>query len=155
MKKIIIISSLVVSAGLIVGLIIVPSVRKAGIRKRLSEAYNDPSGYESVGGLDKLIVTEAFDLSRYDAQNNHATITLVEAREKAKLIYENYSWYSANQTAIVNAFSGLGHVDDVSKIAHEYYSLYDEELLNILKEELTDKAKYNLLIGKINKLPKN
>lgn len=155
MKKIIIISSAIVGTGLITGLIIVPAVRKRGIRKRLNEAYNDPAGYNSAGGLDKLLVTEAFDPDRYNSSNSHETITLVEARERAKTVWENYSWLGSNQSAIIGAFTGLGHVDDVSKISHEFTAQYDEDLLETLKEALSDKAKYNLLIGKINKLPKN
>lgn len=154
MKKVVIISSIAIGTGLIIGLIIVPAVRKSGIRKRLDIAFNDPAGYNSAGGLDKLQVTEAFNPNRY-SQSGKATITLLEAREKAKIIWDNYSWYSTNQTAIVGAFNGLGHVDDVSKISHEFTAFYDENLLEILKEALTQKSQYNLLIGKINKLPKN
>lgn len=155
MKKIIIISSAVVGVGLITGLIIVPAVRKRGIRKRLNEAFNDPSSYKSAGGLDKLLVSEAFDPDRYNSSNSHDTITLVEARERAKTIWDNYSWFGSNQMAIIGAFSGLGHVDDVSKISHEFTAKYDEDLLEVIKKALEDKAKYNLLIGKINSLPKD
>jgi hypothetical protein len=41
----------------------------------------------------------------------------------------------------------------VSKIAHEFQESYDEDLLEVLKSTLTDKAKLNMLIAKINKLP--
>ena len=54
---------------------------------------------------------------------------------------------------IVNQFNGLGHQHDVSKIAHEFLASYDEDLLEVLKASLTDKAKLNMLIAKINKLP--
>jgi hypothetical protein len=61
---------------------------------------------------------------------------------------------SSNQMAIVNAFSGLGHIHDVAKISHEFQLSYDKELLQVIKDSLTDKSKYNLLIGKLNSLPK-
>ena len=155
-KQKIILWSSVAGVIVIIGAFSVRPIQRVFIRRRLNEAYKNPNSVEAAGGLNKLLVTEAFDMNAYDDQNNHSTISLVEAREKAKIIYDNYSsWLSSNQTAIVNAFSGLGHVDDVSKIAKQFYLTYDEDLLQVLQTALTDKAKYNLLIGKINSLPKN
>lgn len=154
-KKVIIISSIVLGVGLLGGFVVYPAIRKSGIRQRLDTAFNNPSALSAVGGIDKFLVTEAFDPERFQNGTTKTTITRIEAREKASIIYNNYSsWFSSNQMAIVNAFSGLGHIHDVSKIAHEYKALYDDDLLEVIKTALTDKSKYNLLIGKLNNLPK-
>ncbi len=156
MKKVLIISTIVLTTAGIARFVIYPAIKRSNIRKNLDKAFKDPSSVDAVGGLDKLQVTGVFDPYKFDDQNNHATITRIEARERAEQIWDNYSaWLSSNQTAIIGAFNGLGHVDDVSKISHEFYALYDQELLTIIKEALTDKSQYNLLIGKISKLPKN
>lgn len=141
---------------LVGGLLSIRPIQKIGIRKRLQAAFDDPASEAAAGGLDKLQISEVLNIKSFDENNNHATITRVVAREKAQLIWDNYSsWMGSNQTAIVSAFNGLGHVDDVSKISHEFYAYYKEDLLQVLKNALTDKAQYNILLGKINKLPKN
>ena len=155
MKKIIFISSLVVG-GSIIGFMTYTTVRKAMIRKRLDIAYKDPSAKDAVGGLDKLLVEGVFDKNAYNPVSNKSTISRLEAREKAHQIWDNYSaWFSSNQTAILGAFNGLGHVQDVSKIASEFYILFEEDLLSVLKTALSDKSQYNILLGMVNKLPKN
>lgn len=155
MKKVIIISSIVVSLSLVGIFVVRPAIIKHNIRKRLNEIFDNPDSEDSVGGTDKLLANEAFNIKAFDERHSKATISRLEAREKAKMIWDNYSYlFGSNQSAIVNAFSGLGHLDDVSKIAHEFYESYDEELVGFLNTALTDKAKKNLLLSKINKLPK-
>lgn len=156
MKKVIIISGSVVAVGLLVYFVVYPSIMRSNIRKRLDEAFKDPASANAVGGLDKFQLSGVFDAHSYNAQTSKATISLIQARERAAQIWENYSsWMGSNQTAIVSAFNGLKHVDDVTKIAHEFYGSYEEDLLGVLKSALKDKAQYNLLIGKIDKLAKN
>lgn len=151
-KKTIIICA--IGSGVIIGAcIVVPAIRRHNIRARLDAAYKDPSTIG--GGMDKLILEGVFDIDRYDSGSNKATISLVTARQKAKQVWDNYSWYSTNQAAIVSAFNGLQHIDDVSKIAHEFFHSYDEEMLSVLKEVLTDKTQYNLFVAKISKLKKD
>lgn len=151
LKKTLIICS--IGGGIIIGAcIVVPAIRRHNIRERLDAAYKDPNTIG--GGMDKLILEGVFDPDRYNSSNK-ATISLVTARQKAKQVWDNYSWYSTNQAAIVSAFNGLQHIDDVSKIAHEFYQSYDEELLSVLKEVLTDKTQYNLFVAKISKLKKD
>lgn len=153
MKKTLIIISIVAVTG-ISAYFIVRSVQKSNIQKRLDEALKHPDSQDAAGGMNKLLASGAFNPTTYQ-NSGKATITLLEAREKAQTIWENYSsWMSSNQTAIVGAFNGLGHQHDVSKISHEFVESYDEDLLEVLKEALTDKAKMNMLIAKINKLPK-
>lgn len=137
------------------GVVVVKSIRKSAVRKCLEEAYNDPSNENAVGGLDKLLVKEVFDERTFQSSGK-ATISRVEARERAKEVWDNYSsWFSSDSTAIIGAFSGLGHVHDVSKIAYEFKQSYDEELLSVLKNALgDDSSQYSILIGKIQKLPK-
>ena len=133
--------------------IIVRSVQKSGIQKRLDEAYSSPDSQDASGGMNKLLASGVFNPSTYQ-KSGKATITLMEARDRAKSIWDAYSYFfSSDQMTIVNQFNGLGHQHDVSKIAHEFNESYDEDLLEILKASLTDKAKLNMLIAKINKLP--
>ena len=133
--------------------IIVRSVQKSGIQKRLDEAYSSPDSQDASGGMNKLLASGLFNPSTYQ-KSGKATITLMEARDRAKSIWDAYSYFfSSDQMTIVNQFNGLGHQHDVSKIAHEFNESYDEDLLEILKASLTDKAKLNMLIAKINKLP--
>jgi len=154
--KITIILGSVATAGLLGGFVVYPSIKRFYIRKRLSEAYDDPSSVDAVGGMDKLLVTEAFDIRKFDEANNNATISRLEARERAKQVWDNYSaYFSSNTTAIISAFNNLEHIDDVSKIAHEFYESYDEELLSVLKVALADKSQYNLFLGKMAKLSKD
>jgi hypothetical protein len=152
MKKAVIIVSIVLATGAITYLI-VRTVQKSGILKRLNEAFNNPDSQEASGGLNKLLASGVFNTSTYQ-HSGKATITLMEAREKSKQIWDSYSsWFSSDQMSIVNAFNGLGHAHDVSKIAHEFSQSYDEDLLEVLKTALTDKAKMTTLVAKINKLP--
>lgn len=152
-KKTIIVLSITGGVLLIGGVVIYPAVMRSIIRKRLEEAYSDPSGINSVGGLDKLLVQEIFDTSVFE-KSGKATISRVEAREKAEQIWENYSaWRGSDSTAIISAFGGLGHLHDVSKIAYEFQQAYDYELLSVLKEALSESSQYNILIGKISNLP--
>lgn len=154
MKKTLIIISAIVVAGTI-SYFIVRSVQKSNIQKRLQEAYKNPDSQEAAGGLSKLLVSGVFNPNTYQ-KSGKATITLTEAREKSKQVWDNYSsWLSSDQTAIVNAFNGLGHQHDVSKISHEFLGSYGEDLLQVLKDSITDKDKMNVLIAKINKLPNN
>ncbi len=140
---------------LIGGIFVYPAVMRSIIRNRLDENFNDPSGINSVGGLDKLLVQEIFDTSLFE-KSGKATISRVVAREKAELIWENYStWRSSDSTAIISAFNGLGHVHDVSKIAYEFQQAYDYELLSVLKDALSESSQYNILLGKLSNLPKN
>ena len=133
--------------------IIVRSVQKSGIQKRLDEAYSSPDSQDASGGMNKLLASGVFNPATYQ-KSGKATITLMEARDRAKSIWDAYSYFfSSDQMTIVNQFNGLGHQHDVSKIAHEFNESYDEDLLEILKASLTDKAKLNMLIAKINKLP--
>lgn len=139
---------------LLIGVVIIyPATMRSIIRKRLDEAYTDPSSTNSVGGLDKLLVQEFFDTSVFE-KSGKATISRVEAREKAEQVWENYStWMSSDSTAIISAFNGLGHIHDVSKIAYEFQQAYNYELLSVIKDALSKSSQYNILIGKISNLP--
>ncbi len=151
-RKVIVIGLIVLSVGA-VSYLIVRSVQKSGIVKRLEEAYKNPDSQDASGGMNKLLASGVFNPSTYQ-KSGKATITLMEARERSKGIWDAYSYlFSSNQMTIVNQFNGLGHQHDVSKIAHEFLASYDEDLLEVLKASLTDKAKLNMLIAKINKLP--
>lgn len=151
-KRVIIISISILAVGA-VSYVVVRSIQKAGIQKRLDEAYNNPDSQDAAGGMNKLLASGAFNPTTYQTSGK-ATITLMEARDRAKSVWDAYSYFfSSDQMTIVNAFNGLGHRDDVSKIAHEFKESYDEDLLEVLKSALTDKAKLNMLIAKINKLP--
>lgn len=158
-KKILLIS---IGAIAVLGLgtvIIYPAVKRNGMRKRLDAAYNAPFGVESVGGLDKLQVMEVFDTRRWDRPDSKRTISRMEARERAKQIWENYSVYYLydDEAAIIGAFNGLRHVDDVSLIAHEFYMSYQNELLSVLEDGLDEKnkAQYQSLMGKLMTLPRD
>ena len=130
-----------------------PAIKRIGIRKRLDESFSDPSAESAVGGLDKLLVKEAFD-TRTFASSGKATISRLEARERSEQVWTNYnSWLGSNETAIISAFQGLGHLHDVSKISNEFYQSYENEMLEVLKKALSSKGKYNILIGKLSKLP--
>lgn len=154
MKKVIIISAIVLGSSVLC-YALVQSIRRIGIKKRLDESFAHPDSQEASGGMNKLLQSGAFNPNTYK-QTGKATITLLEAREHAKRIWDAYSYYfSSDQSTIVNAFNGLGHQSDVSKIAHEFKGQYDEDLIEVLKSALTDKAKLNMLIAKIGKLPKD
>lgn len=141
--------------GLIGGLWIYPSYQRNQIRKRLDESFSDPTAESAVGGLDKLLVKEAFD-TRTHEKSGKATISRLEARERSQQVWDNYnSWLGSNETAIISAFQGLGHLHDVSKISNEFYQSYENEMLEVLKTALSSKGKYNILIGKLSKLPKD
>lgn len=145
----------VATIGLVGGFVIYPAIKKSGIRKRLEEAFNNPYSEVAAGGLDKFLVNEAFDRHTYQ-KSGKATLSRIQAREKAKVVWDNYSsWTWSNQTAIVGAFNGLGHLHDVSKISYEFYNSYDYDLLDVLKTALSTKSNYNLLLGKLGKLPKD
>jgi hypothetical protein len=151
-RKVIIIGLIVITTGA-VSYLIVRSVQKSGIQKRLDEAFSNPDSQSASGGMNKLLASGVFNPTTYQ-KSGKATITLMEARERAKDIWDAYSYFfSSDQMTIVNQFNGLGHQHDVSKIAHEFQESYDEDLLEVLKSTLTDKAKLNMLIAKINKLP--
>ncbi len=152
MKRAIIISSAIVGTAVLGRFVVYPLIMKTLIRSRLEKALDEPMDEKNLGGLDK--VQSAFDKDRY--KNGKPTISLVEARERSEQIWESYSaWFSSDATAIINAFQGLGHRDDVSKIAHEFYALFDQDLLSVLKKALTEKSQYNNLLGIISKLPNN
>jgi hypothetical protein len=151
-RKVLVIGLIVIVTGAVTYLI-VRSVQKSGIVKRMDEAYKNPDSQDASGGMNKLLASGVFNPSTYQ-KSGKATITLMEARERAKGIWDAYSYlFSSDQMTIVNQFNGLGHQHDVSKIAHEFLASYDEDLLEVLKASLTDKAKLNMLIAKINKLP--
>ena len=62
MKKAIIISSIVVSLSLVGFFVVRPAIIKHNIRKRLNEIFNNPDSEDSVGGTDKFLANEAFDI---------------------------------------------------------------------------------------------
>lgn len=151
-KKVIIIGLSILAAGA-VSYLVIRSVQKSGIIKRLEEAFSNPDSQDASGGMNKLLASGVFNPTTYQ-KSGKATITLIEARERSKAIWEAYSYFfSSDQTTIVNQFNGLGHQHDVSKIAHEFMESYDNDLLEVLQSAITDKAKLNMLIAKINKLP--
>lgn len=153
--KIAIIIGSIGTLGAIGGFVIYPSIMRRNIRKRLNESFADPSAESAVGGLDKLLVKEAFDTRTFE-KSGKATISRMEARERSQQVWENYnSWFGSNETSIISAFQGLGHLHDVSKISNEFYQSYDNELLQVLKTALASKGQYNILIGKLKKLPNN
>ncbi len=153
-RKTIIALSITGGALLIGGVFIYPAIMRSQLRKRLNEAYNNPSSANAVGGLDKLLVQEIFDPTLFE-RSGKATLSRVTAREKAAQIWENYSaWMGSDSTAILSAFNGLGHQHDISKIAYEFQQAYNYELLSVLKNALTESAQYSMLIGKIESLPK-
>lgn len=133
----------------------VRAYRKSRIREALDKAFNDPTNPNAVSGLDKLLVQQVFDKRLY-ARSGKATLSLVEARERAREVWENYTYFGDSDTdAMIEAFDNLGHLHDVSKIAHEFYGLYSEELLTVLNNAMGDiSAKNSLLVGKLEKLPK-
>jgi hypothetical protein len=152
MKKTVIIVSIIVACGTL-SYLIVRNVQKTGIQKRLNEALHNPDSQEASGGINKLLASGVFNPTTYQ-KSGKATITLMEARERSQQIWESYSsFFSSDQMSIVNAFNGLGHAHDVSKIAHEFSQSNGEDLIEVLKSALTDKAKMNMLVAKINKLP--
>jgi len=154
-RKTVIALSITGGVLLVGGVFVYPAIMRSIIRKRLDEAYDNPSAVNSVGGLDKLLVQEIFNTNTFE-QSGKATISRVEARERAEQIWENYSsWMGSDSTAVISAFNGLGHVHDVSKIAYEFQQAYDYELLSVLKSALPDSSQYNILIGKISNLPNN
>ncbi len=146
--------------SLIGGIIVYPAIKKVGIRKRLDEALENPYTASAVGGLNKLQHEGVFDIRKFQSATSKHTISRMEARERARMVWDNYGgwmWQNDNETAIISAFNGLGHIDDVSLIAHEFYGLYDEELLTVLEKALdkNNKAQYQLLMGKIMTLPRD
>lgn len=152
--------AIVAGVALVGGLLIYPPVVRAGMRKRLDEALDNPYSASDVGGLNKLQHAGVFDLRKFQSGTSKHTISRMEARERARMVWDNYGgwmWQNDNETAIISAFNGLSHLDDVSLIAHEFYGLYDEELLTVLEKALDndDKAQYQLLMGKIMTLPKD
>lgn len=151
--KITIIVAGIGAIGAVGGFVIYPSIMRSKIRKRLNESFADPSAEGAVGGLDKLLVKEAFDTRTFE-KSGKATISRMEARERAEQIWSNYnSWLGSNETSIISAFQGLGHLHDVSKISNEFYQSYENELLQVLKTALSSKGQYNILLGKLSKLP--
>lgn len=151
-RKVVVISLSILVVG-VISYFVVVGFQKSVIKKLLDEAYNNPDSQEASGGLNKLLVSGVFNPTTYQ-KSGKATITLMEARDRAKVVWEAYSYlFGSDQMTIVNAFNGLGHQHDVSKIAHEFKASYDNELLEVLQSALTDKAKLNILIAKINKLP--
>ncbi len=151
-RKVVVIGLSILVVGAISYFVVV-GFQKSGIKKRLDEAFGNPDSQEASGGLNKLLVSGVFNPTTYQ-KSGKATITLMEARDRAKVVWEAYSYlFGSDQMTIVNAFNGLGHQHDVSKIAHEFKASYDNELLEVLQSALTDKAKLNILIAKINKLP--
>lgn len=153
MKKIILISAITVIVG-IIGFMVVRALQKAAIKKRLEESFKNPDAMTAAGGADKLLASGAFNTHTYQ-KGGKTTITLLEARERANEVWNAYSWFGSDQSAIVSAFKGLGHIHDVSKISHEFEALHDEVLVEVLKKALTEKSKMSSLTGIINKLPKN
>lgn len=132
-------------------------VKRSQIRKRLDEAYNNPSSAEAVGGLDKLVVSGFYD-RRLHQNAGKATISKVDARERAKEIWENYGayfWSSSDTSAILGVFDGLGHLHDVSKIADEFYQAYGEDLQTVIQTAFEDSDQKNILIDKLMRLPNN
>ncbi len=137
--------------------ITVYGVKRSRIRGRLDEAYNNPSSINAVGGLGKLVVSGIYD-SRLHQNAGKATISKVEARERAKEIWENYStyfWSSSDTSAILGAFDGLGHRHDVSKIADEFYQTYSEALETVIEAVFEDSDQKNIFIDKLLKLSNN
>lgn len=155
-RKAIIIGGSILGVVVVSGVayLIIQTIKRSGIVKRLEEALKNPDSQDAQGGLNKLIASGVFNPNTYQKMGK-ATITLIEAREIAKRIWDAYSWFGSDQSTIVNAFNGLGHQNDVSKITHEFNESYDSDLAEVLLEALTDKAKANSLVAKINKLPKN
>lgn len=155
--KIVLLSTSVLALGLGGSLTFV-TIKKSGIRKRLQKAYDEPSNVNSVGGLNKLLVSEIFDKRAFQSSGK-STISKVEARERAKEIWDNYGAYffsNSDISAIIGAFDNLGHVADVSKIANEFFNSYNEELLTVLNNALGENSSQkNILIDKLLKLPNN
>lgn len=145
--------ALLIGGVLLVSGVATAQIRKAGVRRRLDEALENPSSEDAQGGLDKFLINEAFSTSTFQ-RSGKATISRLIAREKADLIWDNYSaYFSSDPMAIIGAFNNLGHLHDVSKIAHEFYNSYDTELLSVINTALTERSKYNILIGKLKQLP--
>ncbi|CAG5082266.1 hypothetical protein [Parvicella tangerina] len=137
--------------------LIVPGVKKNKIRGRLDDAYGDPYNSGAVGGIESLQASSAFDPNRH-LSSGKATISRLTAIDRAKKVWDNYgSWYSSdNEAAIVNAFDGLGHYDDLSKIAYYFEQEYSTDLYTVLQDALEgDKVQTQLLMGKINSLPRS
>lgn len=132
------------------------AVRRRQIRKRLETAFANPLSVEAAGGMNKLLVAELFD-KRTHQISGKATISRVEARERAKEIWDNYGayfWSSNDTSAILSAFDKLGHAHDISKMADEFYQSYGEELFTALETAFEDQtAQQNILIGKLMQLP--
>lgn len=149
-----------VSSLAILGLvtaIAIPGIKKGKIRKRLDEAYADPYNSGAIGGIESLQASAAFDPDRY-LNSNKTTISRLDAIDRAKKIWKNYgSWYSSdNESAMVNAFDGLGHYDDVSKIAYYFEQEYDNDLFTVMEDALSgDNEQTQLLMGKISGLPRD
>ncbi|CAG5086772.1 hypothetical protein [Parvicella tangerina] len=147
------------SSVAIIGLgaaLIVPGVRKRKVRERLDDAYGDPYKSGAVGGIESLQASSAFDPNRH-LTSGRATISRLVAIDRAKKVWDNYgSWYSSdNESAIVNAFDGLGHYDDLSKIAYYFEQEYDTDLYTVLQDALKgDKVQTQLLMGKVANLPR-
>lgn len=136
---------------------VVPSIQRGKIRERLDKAFTNPVQSGAIGGIESLQASSAFDPQRFQSSNK-ATISRTDAISRAKKIWKNYgSWYSTdNESAIVNAFDGLGHYDDLSKIAYYFEQEYDSDLFTVLQDALSgDKQQTQLLMGKINALPKD
>lgn len=133
------------------------AIRRANVRKRLDEVYNNPSSVSAVGGLDKLVVSGIYNKSLH-RNSGKATISKVVAREKAAEIWENYGayfWSSSDRSAIIGAFDGLGHAHDVSKIADEFYQSYNEDLQTVIETAFKDSEQEYILIDKLMRLPSN
>ncbi len=147
------------SSLLLFGILSIPvsrAVQRGGIRKRLEEEYEASGGGGRHGGIDDLEMQGAFDTDLYK-RSNKATITLVEARERAKQVYDNYDgWWvqgDDDEDAIISAFSGLGHLHDVSKIADQYQQYYGDSLHSIINKALDNESQKNRLKLKLSALP--
>lgn len=149
-RKIILISTIVIGAAVLGGVVVYPSVKRQLMRKRLEAALKNQD--DSFKNLDKLQLDGFFSVG---TSTSKATISLIEARERAKQVWDNYGWLSSDQAAIVSAFNGLSHAQDVTKIASQFLTAYDKNLLTVLKSAITDKTQYNILMSLLSKLKKD
>jgi len=139
--------------------VVIPTFKKDAIRKRLQDAFDNPNSASALGGIEGLQADGTFDPNRYKTSGK-ATITRIQAIDRANKIWSAYGGYlmADDEAKMVDAFEGLGHYDDLSKIGYYFETevASGENLFSVLQHALEgDKKQTRILLGKVADLPRD
>jgi len=116
--------------------------------------FNDKSEREAEAANENTQKLVAWDPSYWKTPGVKTILTINAAQLAAKTIWDAWGIFNDNEEQVYGVFRSLKTQAQVSEVAQLYYDTYHEDLLESLKNRLSE-SEFSVIAKMVNKLPVN